>query len=233
MNKKKDNFYVLGKGPSLVILPGWSKTKEDYKELATLLSKKYTVYVLDLPGFGGVEIDRAYSLRDYCGYVENFVKGQKISSPILLGHSFGGRVALKIALTDHKFASRLILVNSAGIERKSLKTIILKSGAIIVPSRVKELLRPMLGSKDYLQSFGFVRETFKKIVSQDLEPELSKVKTNTLLIWGEKDNTTPLAYGKIMHEKIAHSKLEIVPGGDHGIPYRMAGRVAEIILAHS
>lgn len=214
----------------LIFLHGWAKKKEDYQELADLLAKKYIVYALDLPGFGVTAIDRSYDLDDYVKHVHKFTQKKSLKKFVLAGHSFGGRVAIKFALKYSGLLEKLILVDSAGIERKSLETKVAKWLAALTPMRLRELFRPMIGSRDYLQSVGLMRETMKKIVAENLEPELSKIKTPTLLIWGEDDHTTPLWMGKTMAAQIQGSTLKVISGGDHGIPYRKAKEVVNAII---
>ncbi len=228
------SFIKEGSGKkTLVLLHGWAKKKEDYQELVGLLAKKYTVYSLDLPGFGATPMTRSYNLADYAKDVAGFVNGKRLEKVILLGHSFGGRVAIKMALEYPKLVEKLVLVDSAGIERKSVRVEVLRllwTLAPLAPTRLRELLRPMVGSKDYLESIGWVRETFKNVVGENLEPELAKIKIPTLLVWGENDHTTPLWQGKVMQREISGSKLVIISGTDHGAPYRKAKEVADAIF---
>ena len=225
------SFVELGKGEQTVVfLHGWAKKKEDYSELLELLAKHFKVYALDLPGFGQSAISRAYSLDDYADDVAGFMKENKISGAVFVGHSFGGRVAIKLAVRRPELVSKLVLIDSGGIERKTLKVKLLQVLAALTPTRLKELVRPMVGSRDYLQSVGLVRETMKKVVAENLENILPTVGQPTLLIWGEGDHTTPLWQGKLMHELIKNSQFKVI-AGDHGIPYRKAKEVANIICS--
>lgn len=215
----------------LVFLHGWGKKKEDYAELVSRLAKQYSVYALDLPGFGTEPMRKAMDLADYASWLAEYLRKKKIDEAIFVGHSFGGRVAIKLAVSRPGLVSTLVLIDSGGIERKSLRVKAVKWLTAVTPSRVRELLRPMVGSKDYLESIGLVRETMKKIVAENLEFELPSIKIPTLIVWGRDDHTTPLWQGELMHRGIAGSKLEVIPG-DHGIPYRKAEEVAGIVLEY-
>lgn len=212
--------YSMAKA-SLVLLRGWAKKKEDYSELVALLTKKYTVYPLDL-----LDDAKAYRLADFVQKVEDFLKLKKIQKLILVGHSFGGRVAIKLAVNRPELISKLVLIDSAGIERKN--SLIKVLGRIKIRS---EFLRKIFGSKDYLAARGNLRQTLVNVVNENLELELSKIKAPTLIIWGKDDHTTPLWMGKVMATQIPGSTLTVVPGGNHGIPYRMATEVAKIICS--
>lgn len=215
---------------TVIFLHGWAKKKEDYSQLLELLAKHFKVYALDLPGFGQSAISMAYSLDDYANDVADFMKENKIPKAIFVGHSFGGRVAIKLAVTRPELVEKLILIDSGGIERKTLRVKLIQVLAAVTPVRLRELARPMVGSKDYLQSVGLVRETMKKIVAENLEDILPTINLPALLIWGESDHTTPLWQGKLMHELIKNSELKVI-AGDHGIPYRKAEEVADIICS--
>jgi len=213
----------------LVFLHGWAKNKGDYAPLLRSLSPNVKVFPLDLPGFGTEPILKAMDLDDYAQFVTRFIKKNNLGSVIVGGHSFGGRVAIKLTLNYPELVKKLILVDSAGIERKSLKTKILQIFAAITPTRIKELARPLVGSKDYLASVGLVRETMKNIVAENLEPDLSKIAVPTLIVWGDRDHTTPLWQGNLMHKLINRSQMVIIPGGDHGVPYRRGQEAATAI----
>ncbi|MBI3558903.1 alpha/beta hydrolase [Candidatus Gottesmanbacteria bacterium] len=224
------------KKENLVFLHGWAKRKEDYARLLEFLSEKYTVYALNLPGFGETPIDRPYNLADYAKYVTDFIKDKKIKQVILAGHSNGGRIALKIALVQSNLISKLILIDSGGIERGSWNTKMVKLVTKIVscqkflPEKGRGILRQLLGSKDYLAASPVLRETLKNMVNENLEPELGKIKTPTLIIWGREDHTTPLWQGELMRKLIKNSQLKIIEG-DHGVPYRKPEEVAKIICS--
>ena len=217
----------------IIFLHGWGKSKKDYKELLDLLVKKYTVYALDLPGFGQTPIDRPFDLDDYVSYVYKFIKKKNLEKVVLAGHSFGGRVSIKFALKYPELLKKLILIGSHGIERKNLliKSInSIKSIKLITPDFFQRIFRQVFGSNDYLGASPAMRETMKKVVGENLEPELSKIKVPTQLIWGENDHTTPIWMGKVMTAQIQGSTLSVIAGGDHGVPYRKVKEVANAIL---
>lgn len=204
---------------NLVFLPGWTKKSGDYQELLVLLNQKYKVYPLDL-----LDDAQPYNLADFAQKVKNFLKQKKIKKTVLAGHSFGGRVAIKLTVNNPELISKLILINSAGIERKSL---LIKAIKAIKPIK-SDFFKNIFGSKDYLEAKGNLRKTLVNIVEENLEPELEKIKIPTLIIWGREDHTTPLWMGKVMATQIQGSTLSVI-SGDHGIPYRKAKEVFDII----
>jgi len=227
------NFKKTGKGEkTLVFLHGWSKDLSSWDEVVDQLKDEYTCYALDLPGFGKSPLSRPYGLEDYAEDIKGFLVREKVSRAILVGHSYGGRVAIKLASGKPEFLDKLILVDSAGIKSRSWKIKILKFVTNFTPRDLKDGMRflwPYVASEDYRGSFGLLRETMKKVVEEDLAPALEKISAPTLIVWGESDHTTPLWMGRLMHEGIRGSKLVIIPGGDHGVPYRRSKEVAKTI----
>lgn len=218
---------------TIVFLHGWHNTanKEKYLELLKLLSVKFRVVALDFPGFGqSPEPPQAWTVSDYAALVEKFIDHLNIKKCILIGHSFGGRVATKIAAKNPQNIEKLILVASAGVEKKSLKIKLLSFTAGVTPQFIKNIFSSHLGSADYKKTTGIMRQTFKNIINEDLQGLFPKIKIPVLLVWGQLDNTTPLTHAKIMDKLIPDSKLTIIPDGNHGIPYRHAQEVAQIIL---
>ncbi len=221
------------KKPSLVLLHGWGKSAGDYGQLVELLRKEYTVTSLDLPGFGMELITKPMNLADYASWVADRLKKEKIEQCVLMGHSFGGRVAIKLVISKPELVSKLVLIDSGGIERKNLliKSInSIKSIKSVVPESLQKVFRSIFGSADYLAATPVLRETMKNVVNENLEFDLPKIKIPTLIVWGRNDHTTPLWQGELMHKLIARSKFEVIEG-DHGIAYRRPQEVAEAILA--
>ena len=218
---------------TIVFLHGWHNlaNKEIYLELLKLLSDKFRVIAIDFPGFGkSPEPLQAWTVSDYARLVEKFIDHLKIKKCILIGHSFGGRVATKIAAKNPKNVEKLILIASAGVEKKALNIRFLAFTAGITPQFIKKIFSEYVGSVDYKKTTGIMRQTFKNVINEDLQHLFPQIKIPVLLVWGQLDNTTPLAHAKIMHQLLPDSKLKIIPEGNHGIPYRHAQKVAQIIL---
>jgi len=145
-----------------------------------------------------------------------------------MGHSFGGRVVIKGISKGLFSRGKLILVASAGIERKSFKVKTLIFISSLIPKIIKNLIN--FGSKDWREVSGVMKETMGLIVGENLENDISRITVPTLLIWGNEDNTTPLWQGKVINSLITNSELKIIDGANHGVPYRRAGDVAKLII---
>lgn len=226
-SRVKVAYLRSGKGPVLLLLHGWGLCKEKYQPLVELLARKYEVVVVDLPGFGQAEAPKiAFRVEDYAQWVVEFIKQEKIRPELILGHSLGGRIAIKLAANRLVDCKRMILVASAGIERKSLRVKIWGWLARITPEVIKNRLS--VGSKDYREARGVMKDTMKLVVGENLENDLPRVSVPTLLVWGREDRTTPLWQAKIINQGIAGSKL-VVMEGNHGLPYKEADKVAQVI----
>ncbi len=220
----------------LIILHGWKSSSKKWQEVKQTLESQnrgLDVLTLDLPGFKPEnKLLKPWSLDDYVEWVYQVKEAQHIKEPFyLLGHSFGGRIALKFALKYPELLKGLILVSSAGIKNTSFKTKMLNLMARISQkikiqkcpcfdfSR-KFVYRFILKKTDYLKTDDdlAMKETMKMALKEDLLPLLSEIKTKTLLLWGAKDKLTPLENGKLMKEKISNSELIVLEGVGHA-PY--------------
>lgn len=243
--KKGKVFYeVEGSGPPLVMLHGWGGNTQSFYPLKELLKNKFTIYLLDFPGFGKSEEPmEIYDVSNYAELTLQALSEWKLSKPYVLSHSFGGRVIIKLASKHKDLFSKIILIGSAGIKpKKTLKYHILfvsaKAGKTIMAlpgiSRLKNLAKRVLykiaGSRDYMKTSGIMRETFKKVIAEDLYPLLKNIQTSCLLIWGKYDSMTPLRDGKIMEREIPNAKLEIIHDGKHGIHKTHAKKIKDFIL---
>lgn len=223
----KIHYRQMGEGPSLLFLHGWGANKETFEALMTPLSEHYQVTAIDFPGFGASdEPDFPWKLKDYTDMTESFISSLGLVSPVLIGHSFGGRVAIE--LTSRIKILKMVLINSAGIKPKrsmgyylkvyGYKTIKRLAKLPLLSWVLKEPLEAyahMHGSSDYKQASDVMKQVLSSVVNEDLKPLLPKISASTLLIWGEDDTSTPLSDAKIMESLIPDSGLIVFPGVGH------------------
>lgn len=245
------------KGESLLILHGWGSNSMRWQRVKESLEKKgIEVLVLDLPGFGRIPSPtKAWGRDDYINWIFQKVKDynpptaqqgklynnwQKFN---LLGHSFGGGLAVKIAATFPERIEKLILLSPAIIQRKSIKTYLFYyisylgkkvfslPGFKIFHPLAEKLIYKLAGTKDYYVADGIMKETMKKIGKEEsLEMILEKIKIPTLILWGKKDDVLPIIDAYYIKEKIKGSELKIIPKARHS-PHREAPEeLAEIIV---
>ena len=221
------NFKTEGQGKPLVLLHGWGGNLDSWFPVRQTLKNDFKVVSLDLPGFGRSPLPRTvWGVQEYADFIKNFLDDLKTDKPTVIGHSFGGQIALRFARDFPELTGKLILVDSAGIRRKSPKTLAYqtaaKTGKLIfsIPglkrfeSKAKSKLYNRIGEHDYEQS-GTLKETFKKVIDQDMRPILKDVGCPTLIVWGENDKDTPINDAKLMNLTIPNSRLSILTGTGH------------------
>ncbi len=221
-NKTMSLFYEkYGKNKTtIIILPGWGDTRKTFGCLIKNLEKDYTIYIFDYPGFGKSTFpSKDLTIYDYGEYFKNFIEEKKIKTPIIIGHSFGGRIAILLSSVYKVNIQQMILIDAAGIKPKKTwkqyrrQTLYkgLKKLKYLLPSKIKlryqKWLLKKFSSSDYQALPPTMMKTFQNIVNEDLTPYLSKIEAETLLIWGEKDLDTPLSDGIKMEKEIKESAL--------------------------
>jgi pimeloyl-ACP methyl ester carboxylesterase len=159
---------------------------------------------------------------EYTDFLKEFLDAIEVKNPILIAHSFGARLAIIFASSypTHK----LVLTGAAGIKPKRsigyhvrVRTYKMAKVVFKLPglNRHQESVQRFFGSSDYRAISGVMRQSFVKIVNEDLTPLLSKITAPTLLIWGQKDDATPLWMGKLMEKKIPDAGLVVFEDDDH------------------
>jgi pimeloyl-ACP methyl ester carboxylesterase len=220
----------------LVILHGWRPDFEGYYKVIELLKDKFDVYFFPLPGFGE-KLTTPYSFDDYLNFLEEKLKD--LDNFYLLGHSFGGVLAMLYALRHQEKVKTLILYNSAIIRQKNLKqkTIsliakILKPIEKIIPRKINFILKKLfyrffVKSYDYFLVDKNLKETMANI-NKDLSEEAKKVQVKTILLWGKKDKITSLKDALILKNLIKDSKLITFDGG-HSFHKENPEKFAELL----
>lgn len=227
INNQNIYYQKLGKGKNLIMLHGWKQDVSSFWEICEILKDKFTVWLVDLPGFGRSENPKsAFSVLDYAETIKGFIERLNIENPNLLGHSVGGRIGIKLASLYPNLLNKLVLEDSAGIRPKRdipkfIFYILAKTFKYLIPNifNLKEKIRTSFYKtleSDYLTA-GELKDTFTKVLNEDLTRDLSKIKTETLLIWGEKDPTleSSLENGEKMYRLIEKSKLVIIENVGH------------------
>lgn len=231
INNIKINYEQKGEGELVVLLHGWGSNIKLFENLIELLSAKYKVVAMDMPGFGeSEEPPSAWCVDDYVDFVIDFLKGMNAKKVTLLGHSFGGRVIIKLnSRKNLPFEiNKVILVDSAGIlppksNKKSFRTYYYKFGKAVLSTGIAKKIAPdalenfrkKMGSADYAAASPLMRQVLVKVVNEDLEPLLPNIKCPTLLVWGVNDTATPLSDGEKMEKLIPDAGLVKLENAGH------------------
>jgi len=219
---------------NIVILHGWGQSKENWSNAHDLLPN-HKVIVFNMPGFGDEPLpQKAWGVPEYADWVAKEVKKRKVKKAVVVGHSFGGRVATEIASANPRWLSGIILTGSPSIYRPSfeikLRIKIYKTFKKFLPANLRRRFYPTDLKKADSRMLG---DIFRKVVPYDQIEQLKKIKIKTLIIWGEKDSEVPIEIGKEMNGLILKSELKIIKNSGHSVhtdnPYLFFGYVNEFI----
>lgn len=248
VNGLMTNYQTFGRGKAIVCLPGWADNTTSFAKLVDQLKDRYQLIVLDLPGFGGTESPpNAWSLEDYAGFVCDWLKKININNlEAIVGHSYGGAVAITALAEDHQLANKLVLLAAAGVRgKRGLRKRLLKTTAkvgklplYLMPASKRRKLRRnfynAIGSN--LTLLPHMEQTFKRIIGEDVRPAASQLKLPTLLIYGRRDKDTPPADGRKLQMVIENSQLSILDAGHflhQDEPQAVAKLIADLLEAKS
>ncbi|MCL1976297.1 MAG: alpha/beta hydrolase [Firmicutes bacterium] len=223
----KTAYDVAGKGEPLLLLHGWGVERSVFAPLQQHFASYMQVWSVDFPGFGeSDEPPFVWGVEDYATFIQDFCLAMEIQNPSILGHSFGGRVA--IVLGSRGFGAKLVLADSAGLRPKRSLSYYFRVYSFKVIKKALSLpglkhwrdaaLATWLkrhSSGDYAKAQGVMRNIFVKVVNEDLQPLLLHINIPTLLMWGENDCDTPLSDGKKMEKLIPDSGLVLFKGAGH------------------
>lgn len=245
----KISYKITGGGEeTVVILQGWGTEFSVYDSVAACINSRYRVVQFDFPGFGASEEPReAWDVDAYADFFLKLMDALEIRKAVLLGHSYGGRVIIKLAARESiPFEiSRIVLVDSAGIlpkktwrqkmkikRYKALKKLVsLKFVYRICPELIDEW-KSRQGSEDYRNATPMMRQCMVKAVNEDLTELLPLIRQETLLIWGDLDTATPIADAKLMEEQIPDAGLAVIPGTGHFCFLEKPGQFAGIMRSY-
>lgn len=226
------NYIQYGEGSDIVLLHGWGQNIKMMEPIGEKLASKFKVTILDLPGHGNSnEPKEALTIYDFCEILKEFLDKLKIDNPIIIGHSFGGRIAIIYA--SHYDTEKLILLGAPCVRKKEklgLKIKTLKQlKKIPVLNKFEEFAKRHIGSRDYRNANPIMRQILVNTVNEDLSDCARKIKCPTLLIWGEYDNEAPVEDAKILEKLIDDSGLIIYPNGSHYTYLEFLNPVCKVI----
>lgn len=224
----KVNYFLIGPEDSeeaVVMLHGWGANIGLFSNAAEPISSKYLVAAPDMPGFGETpEPPFDWQVDDYTDFVIEFIEKLGLKKVILLGHSFGGRVIIKLVNRKNLpfTVTKIILVDAAGIRPEKTaeqlkKEKLMKVGKkLLAPApKLLEKLQTMVGSADYRAASPLMKKILVNVVNEDLSHLLSGITQETLLIWGTLDTATPITDAEKMEKLIPDAGLARIEGVGH------------------
>lgn len=185
------NYIDYGaKDDAVVLLHGWGQNIEMMKSVGDQLQNNHRIIIIDLPGFGlSSEPKFPWSLDDYVEFLDIFLTNLKVKNPIIIGHSFGGKIGL--LYSSKKDVKKLVCLASPykkNIKKESLKLKVLKTAKKIPGlNKLEGLAKKYIGSTDYKNASEMMRKILVNHVNLDITDDVKKIKCPTLLIWGTMD----------------------------------------------
>ena len=203
---------------TLIFLHGWGQNIQMMIPIAKPFLKDYNVLIVDLPGFGkSTEPTYAWSLDDYVEMVHSLVKELKIKNPVLIGHSFGGKISIIYA--SKYDTERLVLLSSPykiAIKKQSLKVRILKRLAKVPGlKKMANHFKKRMGSTDYKNASPMMRSILVKHVNTDTTEECKNITVPTIIIWGTNDVTVGIENAYEIEKLIKDSAVIPYEGMTH------------------
>ena len=198
-----------------MLLHGYLSSKEAFTAQMEYFSKFYRVTAIDFLGFGHtMALTKPFSVDDYAQWLKDVMLKLRIKKPHVIAHSFGCRVAIKAASEDAQLFDKIVLTGPAGI-------IVNRGFKYKCKVRLYRLVRRFFprfaerrfGSKEYRSLPPMMKESYKKIVNQDLRDCAAKVKNQVLIVQGESDGVTTMQEAKVYERALVNGRLVTMPGG--------------------
>ncbi len=226
----KTEYIISGEGDiPILLLHGWGASFDTYRGVMAALSDRCKLYAVNFPGCGQSEVmPKPWDLNDYCDFVLEFIEKMGIDNPILIGHSHGGRVTMKLCADGNVNPPKIVLLDAAGLipkksfkqkmRAKNFKAIKKVLSLPVIKNYSEGLLnkaRAHYGSADYNAAPPVLRQTLVRLVNVDIRDILPRIKCPSLLIWGENDTATPLNDAKVIESLIPDAGLCVIKGAGH------------------
>ena len=213
------NYVQYGEGKKdVVLLHGWGQNIQMMNPIGEKLQKSNKITIVDLPGFGeSDEPKEELDIYDYADILKELLDKLKIKKPILIGHSFGGRIAI---IYGSKYdVERIVLLGAPCVrsdKEPSMKVKVLKTLKKVPGlSKLENFAKNHIGSPDYKNASVMMKKILVNTVNEDLSECAKKITVPTLLIWGTEDVDAPLEDAKKLEELLVDGGLVTYEGGTH------------------
>jgi pimeloyl-ACP methyl ester carboxylesterase len=219
--------------PAVVALPGWMRSAADFAPVVDGLD----AVAIHFPGFGTTpEPPTAWGSEDYAEDVASAIAG--FGPVVLVGHSFGGRVAVRLAAKYPQYVKGIVLtgvplLRLTAAPKPALSFRVVRSLAKkgVLPKSVLEKQRQKRGSADYLAAHGVMRDILVRVVGEEYRDDLARITAPVRMVWGENDTAAPADAGLAASQLVSHSTFRVVPGAGHLIEGDLRPAVREELLA--
>ena len=209
------SFLQKGKGKDMVFFHGYLSCKETFAAQVEYFSRFYRVTAFDFLGFGGSKsLTDPFSVSDYAAWTKETLALLGVEKPHVTAHSFGCRVAVKMAAENPEIFDKILLTGAAGvILKRSLAYKIKVKTYRLVRRFAPDFAEKKFGSREYRTLSPVMKESYKKIVSEDLRADARKIENPVLLLQGKEDKTTPLREAQAYLQCMKRGRLTQMKGG--------------------
>ena len=219
------------KGEHLVFLHGWGQNIEMMEPVGNGLEEN-DIIIFDLPGFGKSEEPKTvWTIEDYAKCIHECLEKLNVKNPVLIGHSFGGKISLMYASMYE--TKKLVLLASPfkkDIQKLSLKTKMLKQVKKVPGMKKLEgFAKKHIGSTDYKNASEMMRKVLVEHVNLDISENIKKINCPTIIIWGTNDQAVPLTDAYTLEKLIKDAAVIEYEGCTHYAYLERLGQTVNII----
>ena len=209
------SFLQKGKGKDLLLLHGYLSSKEAFAAQVAYFSRFFRVTAIDFLGFGGSRaLTSAFSVGDYAEWLKGVMIALGLLKPHVIAHSFGCRVAVKAACNEPWLFDKIVLTGPAGVILKRGVQYRFKVGVYrFVKKFAPAFAERKFGSKEYRTLSPIMRESYKKIVNEDLRECARGVFNEVLIVEGKDDRVTTRAEAEAYLRCFLKGKMKMIEGG--------------------
>ena len=218
--------------PTVVALHGWGRSGNDFDRILAGLD----AIAIHLPGFGPTSPpESVWGTEQYAELVARAIR--PFGRVVVVGHSFGGRIAVRLAARHPELVSALVLtgaplVRLAATRKPAASYQLAKwlhARGIISDQRM-EALRRARGSADYNAAQGVMRDILVTVVNENYDADLAALRVPVSMVWGENDTAAPTEAGRVASTRIAGATWQVVPGAEHLMQGELETAVRDAVL---
>lgn len=226
---------------NIVLVHGWGAESKKLEPLARNLKKlEWNALVVKLPGFELTAPKMVWGIDEYGEYIKresrDFFDSERF---FYFGHSFGGRIGIRLAAKKGKSLSGLILCSASGLSRgnvikREVFSFLSKVGKVVfadlqVSDAFRNLLYKLAREHDYERTKGIMKDVFRKVIEQSVNDDLKGIKIPLLVFWGKKDRLTPFSDALYIKKEVPKAKLVSFVNDGHRLPYEKSAKIASEI----
>lgn len=211
-----------------MFLHGFGSNKESFSSQISYFSQFFKVTAFDFLGHGHSKgLYAPFSLQDYADHTKSFLQALGIFTPHIIAHSFGVRVAVKMIADRGQVCDKLVFTGPAGVmERRGFSYYCKVKSYRIIKKFAPRFAERNFGSEEYKKLSFMEKESYKKIVNEDLTGIIHKIKNPYLIVQGKEDTVTPLSSAKTFLKEAPQGKMDMIEGGhfafaEHPIPFNL------------